>query len=68
MTVISYDKRLQNGFTLHAVDLFDIVQSRFERDRDRGQGLDWFSRSGLDCVVIGNHVEILPAVPIVVFN
>ena len=33
------------------IDLFDIVQSRFERDRDyaklQGQGLDWFSRSGV---------------------
>ena len=31
-------------------DLFDIVNSRFERDRDharlQGRGLDWFSRSG----------------------
>ena len=31
-------------------DLFDIAQSRVERDRDdvklQGQGLDWFSRSG----------------------
>ena len=33
------------------IDLFDIVQCRFERDRDYaklpGQGLDWFSRSGV---------------------
>ena len=32
-------------------DLFDIVNSRFERDRDhtrlQGQGLDWFSRSAV---------------------
>ena len=33
------------------VDLFDIVNSRFERDWDQarlqGEGLDWFSRSGV---------------------
>ena len=31
------------------IDLFDLVQSRFEQDRDQaklqGQGSDWFSRS-----------------------
>ena len=34
-----------------AIDLFDIVLSQFERDRDyeklQGQGLGWFSRSGV---------------------
>ena len=34
-----------------SIDLFDIVQSRFERDTDyvklQGQRLDWFSQSGV---------------------
>ena len=41
-STLSYNNRI--------IELFDIVQSRFERARDyaklQGQELDWFSRSG----------------------
>ena len=50
------------------IDLFEIVSSQFERDQDharrQGQGLKWFSGSG---VRLCTHLEILPPVPLVVF-